>query len=109
VLDIHDAPPTDKDGNPINTKPVMDLLDPLPVVTDDQIDLAWWLSRQYLAPVGSCLWLMLPPGMVGKRDVLVTLVQPDAVRDDPLEAKIIDVLKRRGTLRGDQIRASLKQ
>src|SRR5512134_2309453 len=50
------------ENSPIEqTKPIEERLDPLPVVTEQQIELARWMSEEYLAPLGACLWLMLPP------------------------------------------------
>ncbi len=89
------------------TKPILARLDPHPLVTPQQIELAQWLSRVYLAPLGLCLWLMLPPGFTGQRDIRVTLLDEDADSPDPLEQKVIALLKRRGPLRGHQLNLSL--
>jgi primosomal protein N' (replication factor Y) len=90
------------------TKPILARLDPLPVVTQHQIELAQWMSRIYLAPLGMCLWLFLPPGFSGQRDILVTLLDEDASGDDPLEQKLIALLKKRGPLRGHHFNLALK-
>jgi primosomal protein N' (replication factor Y) len=67
------------DEKPIETtKPILARLDPHPVVTQQQIELAQWMSRVYLAPLGLCLWMFLPPGFTGQRDILVTLLDEDA-------------------------------
>ncbi|MBC6937063.1 MAG: primosomal protein N' [Chloroflexi bacterium] len=84
------------------TKPVLALLDPQPVVTPRQIELARWMSLEYLAPLGACLWLMLPPGMSGERDMRLSL-RRDAETDDPTEQKIVSLLQRRGALTGRQM------
>ncbi|MEA3350071.1 MAG: primosomal protein N', partial [Chloroflexota bacterium] len=42
------------------TRPVSALLDPKPVVTPAQIELARYLSTRSLAPLATCLTLMLP-------------------------------------------------
>ena len=98
------------DESPVEiTKPIIELLDPQPVVTAQQIALAHWIGTQTLAPLGQCLWLMLPPGLVGRRDVLLTLLQTDVILSDPLQAQLVDLLARRGSLRGDQLNRSLKQ
>ncbi len=89
VLALHDSSPIEQ------TKPVHTLLDPQPVVTPQQIELARWMSQEYLAPLGACLWLMLPPGMSGERDVRVSLRGDDLATDDPTEQKIISLLQRR--------------
>ncbi len=84
------------------TKPVLALLDPQPVVTPRQIELARWMSLEYLAPLGACLWLMLPPGMSGERDMRLSL-RREADPDDPTEQKIVSLLQRRGALTGRQL------
>jgi primosomal protein N' (replication factor Y) (superfamily II helicase) len=101
VLALDDTSPVEA------TKPVLELLDPLPVVDARQIALAHWLSERYLAPPGLCLWLMLPPGIVGQRDILVTLLLPEASSANDIEAKVIEALQRRGPLRGTQLSQSV--
>lgn len=44
------------------TKPIVALLDPLPVVTPAQLKLAFWLSHEYIAPLATCLKYFQPPG-----------------------------------------------
>jgi primosomal protein N' (replication factor Y) len=97
------------DEKPIETtKPILARLDPLPVVTQQQIELAQWMSRVYLAPLGLCLWMFLPPGFTGQRDILVTLLNEDAHSRDALEQKVIALLKKRGPLRGHHFNLALK-
>lgn len=97
VLRLSEASPVD------DTKPVIERLDPEPVMDADGIALAEWLSARYLAPLGMCLWLMLPPGMTGQRETLVTLIKDHAVGGDPVQGKILDALRKRGPLRGAQL------
>lgn len=78
------------------TKPIQAILDPQPVVTETQIALARWMAEYYLAPPGLCLWLMLPPGLTGGRDIRVTLMQDEATSPDKVEQLVIDVLNKRG-------------
>ena len=85
------------------TKPVRACLDPEPVVSETQIALARWLADRWLAPIGSCLWLLLPPGLTGGRDVRVTLLDAEAVSADPVEARVLELLRRRGPLTGRQL------
>ncbi|MEO8608587.1 MAG: primosomal protein N' [Chloroflexota bacterium] len=95
------------DDSPIQqTKPVTALLDPHPVVTPVQIEVARWISERYLAPIGLCLWLMLPPGLTGGRDIRVALLQEDAKSTDPVEQKILALLARRGALTGHQFESA---
>lgn len=87
------------------TRPVESLVDPEPVLTPAQIGLARWLSREYLAPLHTCLTLMLPPGVVGHADVEVELTGEIEPRDARTEAQehLITVLDSRGPLRGRQL------
>src|SRR5688500_6717397 len=87
------------------TKPVTALLDPQPVVTPAQIELARWISERYLSPIGMCLWLMLPPDITGGRDIRVTLLREDARSSDEIEQKILSLLARRGSLTGRRLEA----
>ena len=57
VLSVVDAPSVPQ------TRPVEALLDPQPVVTGAQIELARHLSEVTLTPLSVCLALMLPPGL----------------------------------------------
>ena len=54
------------------TKPILDILDSRPVVSPQQIDTACWMSQYYWMPLGLCLWLFLPPGLSGRRDIQVS-------------------------------------
>jgi primosomal protein N' (replication factor Y) len=89
------------------TKPIHELLDPEPVVTQAQIDLARWMSDAYFAPISACLWLTLPPGIAGSRDIRVRLLDPNALSPDDAEQAVIDLLKKKGTRRGTQITVAL--
>lgn len=89
------------------TKPILERLDPLPVVTPAQLALAHWLARQTLAPLGYCLWLMLPPGLARRGDFLYTLLDPEPEGLSKTQLRLISLLHRRGPLRGRQIAHAL--
>ena len=65
------------------TKPIIELLDPRPVLKEEYLDLARWLSESCFAPLGACIWQMLPPGFTGKSDQLFHLVRNDIQADQP--------------------------
>jgi primosomal protein N' (replication factor Y) len=75
------------------TKPIQEILDPLPVVSDVQIAIAHWMSEAYLAPIGLALWLWLPPSIVGKSTRMAHLLDPHAVGDTPVQTKLLDFLR----------------
>jgi primosomal protein N' (replication factor Y) len=82
-----------------NTRPIAGLLDPEPVVTDSQIDLAHWLSREFLAPLNICLRYFLPPGSNRKPE---TVLKPINARPgQPLtgpEHILLAALRQKGTI-----------
>jgi primosomal protein N' (replication factor Y) len=85
------------------TKPILERLDPEPVLTPAQLELAQWLSEQTVTPLGLCLWLMLPPGLVRRDDALYTLVENEAEGRSATQTRLISLLRLRGSLRGRQI------
>lgn len=87
---------------PYTTKPILTLVDQLPVVTQREIELAMWLSKTCAAPPGMCLWLWLPPGLTTHSDILVSIASEEGGKT-PLERELIALLKRRGALRGRQL------
>ncbi|NLF78480.1 MAG: hypothetical protein GX573_22540, partial [Chloroflexi bacterium] len=85
------------------TKPVLERLDPQPVVTPVQLALARWMAETTLAPLGMCLWLMLPPGLAKRGDTLYTLRDEPASELSAVQQRIVSLLQRRGPLRGRQL------
>lgn len=85
------------------TKPVLERLDPQPVVTPIQLALARWMAETLLAPLGMCLWLMLPPGLAKRGDMLYSLCSDAAGELSALQQRIVSLLQRRGPLRGRQL------
>jgi len=57
VVGLSDVAPPD-----MELRPLISILDREPILTPAQLALAQWLSARYLAPLGDCLWLFLPPG-----------------------------------------------
>lgn len=89
------------------TKPVIALIDPLPVVRPWQIALARQMSAAYLAPLNACLRLMLPPGLTRWSDRTYALSPrwDGAERDlrTPAQSALVALLRDKGDLRGRQI------
>jgi primosomal protein N' len=90
VVDLHHELPPELAE--IQTKPIIELLDPNPVMTDGHIELALWMSEIYLSSLGACLWMMLPPGLVGRSAKLVYLLDESAQGENETEEKILDAL-----------------
>lgn len=51
------------------TRPLLELVDPVPAVIGEFLSLAHWLADFYLAPLADCVWLMVPMPRVGPRRV----------------------------------------
>jgi primosomal protein N' (replication factor Y) len=89
------------------TRPVEMLVDPDPVLTPAQLELARWIHRETKAALIECITLMLPPGLSQQADSIFELIQPNAVGQSSSEQRLIDLLTRRGSLRGRQIQRAL--
>lgn len=93
-------------------KEIIALLSDDLVLTEQQLELAQWLSVATMAPIGACVSLMLPVGISQRADVLYSL--NDLALTDELMAnyssiqkRILNLLKTRGALRGAQITRAL--
>jgi primosomal protein N' (replication factor Y) len=97
----------------IKTKAVVSLLDPLPVVTPGQIQLAEQISHDTLSPLGVTIHAMLPGGLSIKADVqyrlsdrsmeLISADEPLLEGLTPAQERFLDVLIERGPMRGRQL------
>ncbi|MBE2223086.1 MAG: primosomal protein N' [Anaerolineae bacterium] len=89
-----------------DVKPVIALIDEVPVVRPWQVELAQWLSEMYLAPLNGCLRLMLPPGLTRWSDVVVDInpYWDGNGRLTDTQEQLITLLRKHGDLRGRQIR-----
>jgi primosomal protein N' (replication factor Y) len=89
------------------TKSVMELLDPLPVLTTPQVSLAKWLAWETLSPLAACIGLMLPAGLSQQVDLLYSIhcPQPGLNRSQftSTQTRLLDLLQKSGSLRGRQI------
>jgi primosomal protein N' (replication factor Y) len=89
------------------TRPVEALLDPEPVLTPAQLELARWLAQEYAAPLNECLTLMLPPGLSQQADSLYTLTDLEWQPKGRTQRRILEQLRARGPLRGRQLARAL--
>lgn len=86
-------------------KPIIALIEAEPVLVPWQIELAQWLSQQYLAPLNGCLRLMLPPGLTRWSDIVVDInpYWDGSGRLTDLQTQLISLLREQGDLRGRQL------
>ncbi len=90
--------------------PIEGLIDPEPVLTLAQIELAQWISGHYLAPAIECFTMMLPPGLSKRADTLYALHEAEAHAArvlTPNQQALVAVLAERGPLRGRQLNRAL--
>ena len=90
------------------TKPLESLLDPVPVLSVPQMELAKWMSAHYLQPLAAMIGMMLPVGLSQQADVQLSVIsnQLSEVSDQfsVAQKQLVGLLmKRGGTLRGRQI------
>ncbi|MEJ2212087.1 MAG: primosomal protein N' [Anaerolineae bacterium] len=109
IAHLLDEPPADLPPE-VEIREVSDILDPLPVVTPAQIELARWIADEYLAPLNQAIRLMLPPGIEARTFVLVGGTQrpgqPEALSQE--ETAALRLLRsRRGKVRLSHLLAQI--
>ncbi len=105
IVGLSDDPPTEISTDRLRS--IIDLVDPHPVVTVAQLDLAYWISHTYLAPLIDTITLMLPPGLARQSESVFCLVDAPANARQPsagLQLALLALLQKRGgSLRSGQI------
>ena len=93
------------------TKAVIALLDPQPVLTPEQVSLAGDLAESTLAPLAACIDAMIPPGLAQQADTLYQKSTPILPISHPLTSlqnRILKLLTERGPLRGRQLESAFR-
>jgi len=100
-----------------DTKSVIDLLDPLPVLMAAQISLAEKMAEQTLNPLAAVVGLMLPSGLSQQADTLFNIRESERSNfEDQIsktefsqtQKRVLALLQERGPLRGRQIERHFK-
>ncbi|PKN91579.1 MAG: primosomal protein N' [Chloroflexi bacterium HGW-Chloroflexi-6] len=88
-----------------NPRPLSTLLDSLPVLTPQQLSMAFHLAEATLSPLAAIINMMLPPGLAQQADSLYSLFseKTSQLELSPTQKRIIALLAERGPLRGRQI------
>jgi primosomal protein N' (replication factor Y) len=81
IVALIDALPADLPPE-TEIREVDEILDPLPVVTPTQIELAYWIAQEYLAPLNQSMRLMLPPGLEARTFIVVSQTEGMDSSDD---------------------------
>ncbi|MBC7224546.1 MAG: DEAD/DEAH box helicase, partial [Anaerolineae bacterium] len=93
--------PTEPPPQDVALRLVEAILDPEPVLTRVQLEMARWLARTYLAPLSRCVALMLPPGLFPPPEILLEAcpAAPEDVEGLPAEdRRILDLIREKGPL-----------
>ncbi len=91
------------------TKEIIELVDPDPVLTSAQIALAKSLAESTLSPLASIIGLFLPPGLNQQTDTLFSIRKsapdPKILNNElsTIASRLLKLLEDRGSLRGRQI------
>lgn len=104
VVSLDTAPPIDV----TNYKYVEFVLDPHPVLTKSQLDLAHWLSKKYYTNLVDCVVMMLPQGLSQRVDYVYKLVNDSMSLRTDSQKQITALLKRQGPLLGRRLGRMLK-
>ena len=94
-------------------KPIKALLDPQPVMTAAQLQLARWIADEYYAPIGRACAMMVPPGFTAKSAYVFSLPvegRPQKRRPAPdtHAGRIIALLRLRGPLTETKMASAMK-
>ncbi|MBI4757522.1 MAG: hypothetical protein HY783_00705, partial [Chloroflexi bacterium] len=101
------------DRSPVQeTRDIISTIDPQPVLTGYQVELARWISQYYLCPLLEALRAMLPSGI--ERRVTTTIV-PVAAGDEakeigltPGQKSVLDLVRSRNGLELEEIKRGLR-
>ena len=64
---VSDVIDIDNSNNfPYQIKPILQLIDESPLINEELFELAYWMSKNTISPIISCLNAMLPPSLKPK-------------------------------------------
>ena len=87
-----------------NLKPILDLLDPAPLLTPPMLALAMRLADSTLNPLSAIVGMMIPIGLSQQADVSYELrVASYEEKTSVVSTRLLSLLHERGALRGRQI------
>jgi primosomal protein N' (replication factor Y) len=89
------------------TKEIIELVDPDPVLTQSQIALAESLAESTLSPLASIIELFLPPGLNQQTDTIFDIrdsnIESSNIELSITASRLLKLIQQRGALRGRQI------
>lgn len=82
VLSLH----RESDMDPARMKPIQELLDLMPPLPPDLVELAEWMSRKYACSMISALQVMIPAALKGKAERYISVAEDEGGQDALSEA-----------------------
>lgn len=82
VLSLH----RESDMDPARMKPIQELLDLMPPLPPDLVELAEWMSRKYACSMISALQVMTPAALKGKAERYISVAEDEGGQDALSEA-----------------------
>lgn len=86
-------------------KPLKDILDPVPVISEELLRLCRWIAEYYFAPLGEVLKSAIPHGFASSTKRMVRLAESaskeaidEAKKSSKQRAKLFDLLAEHGTM-----------
>jgi primosomal protein N' (replication factor Y) len=83
-----------------DTREIIDIIEPRPVLSPHHLSLARWISDYYLPPLFNAVALMLPPGFERRAVTFISLarpgIDPSLLNDD--QKKIIEMVAEQGRI-----------
>lgn len=78
-------------------KPVLKILDPVPIITPEMISFCRWVSAYYVCPIGEVIFSAVPKGILVESRILYTL-DPEAKSKNltDIQTAIVDLLGNAG-------------
>ncbi len=99
------------DSSPVaETKDILEVIDPRPVLTPYHLDLMYWISQYYQTSLHRVAWGMFPPGISWRAETIIHLERAadDVTSPKPKERLILDLLRQREPMSLAQIGRQLK-
>lgn len=94
------------------TKEIAGVIEPLPLLSTAQIELAYWLSDYYLSPIFDVVSLMLPPGFGRKALTFLTASYSDSFDLSSLtekELNAVELVRQEGRIGQKELAKALGQ
>jgi primosomal protein N' (replication factor Y) len=103
---------TDRSAHEDRLKEIAGVVGERPLIPDHVMKLAYWIADYYCAPIEHAVRTVLPSavrrrGAQHKKQLEVSLLNPDGVGSSALQKKVVELLRERGPMRLRDLKAEL--